>query len=128
MNEIVVKKADLRAIVQKNRDAHRAIFEEAVAGYRTQSVAILEDHIARIRAGKVVRVSVVLPFPEDHTRDYDRVLAMLDMDLQEEIELEEHDFAQYVQDDWSWKRQFLFSNSSYSTSASTQLDALDNRA
>jgi hypothetical protein len=55
--------------------------------------------------------------PEDHTRDYDRVIAMLERHQGEAIDLLEDDFAMYVQDDWAWKAQFLASNSGYSGKA-----------
>ncbi len=117
MREITVKKSDLLEKIKKNKDTHRAIFEEAVEGYRAQAIGLLEDHIAAIKAGKVQRVHISLPQPEDHTNDYDRVLAMLDMELADEITLDEDDFAAYVMDDWVWKRQFLTGNAMYSATA-----------
>lgn len=123
MQIIDVKKDVLRAKVQENRDRHRAIFDEAVVGYRQQAVGMLEQHIARIKKGKVVAVQVYLPVPEDHTRDYDRVLAMLDMAEGETMHVTEQEFSQYVMDDWAWKRQFLTSNSTYSATAATALES-----
>lgn len=117
MHRITVKKDDLRKAIQKNRDGHRAIFEEAVEGYRKEAVKLLEGHIARIKSGKVLRVSVSLPEPSDHTSDYDRILAMLDMSVDDEILLDENDFAAYVMDDWVWKSQFITTNSAYSAMA-----------
>ncbi len=122
MKSITVKKATLLERVQVNRDKHRAIFEEAVVGYRKQAVGMLEQHITRIRQGKVVAVQVYLPTPEDHTRDYDRVLAMLNMAEGTTVEVTEQEFSQYVMDDWAWKRQFLASNSTYSVTAAAALE------
>lgn len=123
MKDIKVTKAALIEKIQSNRDAHRAIFLEAVDGYRVMAEKILEQHLAEIRSGKMKVVFVTLPAPDDHTRDYDRVLAMLDMSVEEEITLSQADFAQYVQDDWSWKRAFLTSNSTYSATAGRLVDA-----
>ena len=118
-------KQELVEIVQKNRDQHRAIFEEAVEGYRKQAVEQLEAHIVRIKRGELMHVAVSLYRPEDHTRDYDRLLKMLHMTRQAEIELSEGQFAEYVLDDWSWKRQFLTSNRMYSPLALSQLGSED---
>jgi len=114
---VTVNKIALRKAVQENRDEHRKIFEEAVVGYKKRAVELLEDHIKRIEKGKIERIAVSLPVPEDHTHDYDRVLKMLDMSVAEEIELDEHRFAQYVMDDWQWQRQFLSDSSAYSVRA-----------
>ena len=121
MREVTVDKAQLIGKVQNNRDDHRKIFEEAVEGYKKEGVRLLEEHIERIKKGKLERVYVSLPEPEDHTSDYDRVLKMLEMHTGHEVTIDEDSFASYVMDDWSWKRQFLQTNSAYSVTAAAAL-------
>ena len=121
MREIRVTKSELVEKITANRAAHRAIFEEAVEGYRKMGVELLEAHIKEILAGKIPQINVRLVAPEDHTSDYDRVLAMLEMSLDDEILIDEERFASYVLDDWHWKRQFLTTNSSYSAMARESL-------
>jgi hypothetical protein len=111
------KKDDLIGIVQKNRDAHRGIFEEAIEGYRKKVIEELEAHLDRVKAGEVRQIYVSYPKPDDHTRDYDRLLKMLDMTSENEVQLSEQQFGQYVLDDWDWKRQFIATNSAYSVTA-----------
>jgi hypothetical protein len=53
----------------------------------------------------------------NQTKDYDRVLKMLDMTTDEVVVLSEDDFAQYVMDEWQWKEQFSQINSTYSARA-----------
>jgi hypothetical protein len=121
MQPITVKTVDLRAKVVANREGHRKIFEEAVDGYRRASLELLQEHIEEVRSGRLVRIVVNLPYPEDHTVDYDRVIAMLDMSVADIIEIDETTFAAYVMDDWTWKRAFLTSNSAYSATARSLL-------
>lgn len=115
--ESVVDREDLLEVIKKNREQHTKIFEEAVEGYRTQAIKMLEAHIQRVKTGNLIEVSVRIPRPEDHTLDYDRVIRMLEMTSTDPITLSEHEFAEYVMDDWNWKRHFLESNSAYSTTA-----------
>lgn len=117
MKDITVRKSDLLEKLQENREQHTKIFEEAVEGYKTRAVELLEDHIRRIKNGKLERVQVMLPVPENHVHDYDRIIAMLEMDINDEIEMEEHEFKAYVMDDWAWKQQFLTSTAEYSAAA-----------
>lgn len=124
MRDITVEKHDLVTKVKENREAHRAIFLEAVEGYRKEAVRQLEAHIDRIRNGDLPEVRVVLPAPSDHTADYDRVLAMLGWETAATIKIGEDDFASYVMDDWHWKRQFLTTNSAYSSGAAGALGAM----
>lgn len=124
MEKITVSKTDLLAIVKANRDKHRAIFLEALEGYQRYALELLRKHIADMEVGKTQRVYISVDRPEDHTRDYDRIIAMLEMDQGDTFTLTEQDFAQYALDDWKWKRQWGVSNSGYVT-ASTRTYATD---
>ena len=110
MQKIKVEKPKLLAILQKNRDAHHAIFLEAQKGFRKTVIQELEKRLELARAGKRVDQYLRLPEPVDRTRDYDRVISMLKMDLTDTVELSETDYSQYVMDDWEWKREFLGTN------------------
>lgn len=117
MNSINVKKIDLLTTLRENREKHRTIFLEATEGYREAAIKELDAMLEDAKAGRKIRRSLTLVEPQDQTRDYDRAIRMLEMSQDDVIELEEHDFAQYVLDDWAWKRQFLLSNSAYSVTA-----------
>lgn len=117
MEAIYVDKTKLLETVRDNRAKHRQIFLEAQEGYRKAAIRELEVMLADAREGRVIRRSVRLLEPVDQTKDYDRVIRMLEMSEDDHIKLEEADFAQYVLDDWHWKRQFLHANSSYSATA-----------
>jgi hypothetical protein len=125
MNTVTVKVADLSKIVRENRGKHRAIFEEVLVNYKKQWIAELERMLTRVKRGKVINQYIALPVPKDHTRDYDRILKMLDMHTGETVVISQQDFARYVQDDWEWKREFYTSASNYSDTAKATLDALD---
>lgn len=113
MKTVTVRKEDLLERVEANRARHRDIFEKALEGYRNRAVELLEEHIERIRDGKVEKVHVILPRPEDHTDDYDRVIEMINMSVDDELELDEREFSQYVQDNWMWKNEFLAMSATY---------------
>jgi hypothetical protein len=122
VNKVTCSKAELRKAVEDNRTNHREIFEEALAGYRIEQVRALEKHIDALRRGKILRGVYYLPVPEDHTKDYDRVLKMLDMHKPELIEISQEDFAKYVMDDWAWRAQWLGTSANYSNRAKMAFD------
>lgn len=121
MEDVTVDKAALLEALQENRANHKAIFDEAMDGYAKEAEAQLQRHLDEVRAGKVKVISVHLPMPEEHTKDYDRAIKMVEMSVSNQITLTENDFAMYVMDDWAWKRQFLASNSTYSGTARASL-------
>lgn len=110
-----VKKNDLLTILRRNRENHSATFEEAVTVYQAELLRVLEQKIEDVRAGRKVAHVITLPTPEEHTADYDRVIRMLEMSLDDEVELDEHQFDEYVNDQWGWQRTFAANTLSYSS-------------
>ena len=113
MEKVTIDKNELLEKIRANRAAHRQIFEEALEGYRQRAIRILDEQIKDLRDGKTPQIIFGLDRPQDHTRDYDRVIMRLDMHQGSVFLLSEQDFAQYVLDDWNWKRQWAVSNSGY---------------
>lgn len=107
MENITVEKSALLEKLKQNRSDHRAIFEEALAGFQAEAEAELQEQLKNLRAGLRRNVFVSKPIPTDHTADYDRAIAMVEMSMGSTVDLSEDDFAQYVMDDWGWQRQFL---------------------
>lgn len=113
MEPITVSKSDLLAKMRENRATHREVFQAALEGYRRYAQLVLREHLEALSAGKTPEIRITVSRPSDHTRDYDRVIEMLEMHKGDEFVLNETDFSQYVRDDWSWKRQWATSNSGY---------------
>lgn len=111
--EVRVKKDALLNELQKNREAHRRIFESAVEGYKEAALKRLDELAKQLVDGKVVPMAIALPMPEDHTIDYDRAIKMVEMEVNEILLLDETEFAQLVMDDWVWKRQWAQTASTY---------------
>ncbi len=49
----------------------------------------------------------------DMTKEYDRVIKMLEMSVDTQIELSSSEFQNYVMDDWAWSDNAKLSNSTY---------------
>lgn len=113
MREVTVTKEDLRSRVQHNRDEHRQVFEKALDIYRERILQHLEAKIAQVKKGEKIEHYIALPEPEDHTKDYERVLSMIDMSVDEQITLTSLEFAQYVMNDWPWRESFAANTGSY---------------
>lgn len=113
LREVTMPKAALIEKLTENRSHHREVFEEAIEGYRIAVITALEEQIANARSGRQVNLRLVLPQPEDHTKEYDQALAMLEHEVADEVTLDEHTYAELVLDDWGWKGQFLTASNSY---------------
>lgn len=114
MRTIKVEKKTLLEIIKKNRDNHRAIYEEAFEGYRKESIRIHEENLKLLKSGKKVIVAFFEQAPQDHTNDYNLVIRMLEMDVDHNVELDQQQFQNYVDDNWNWKHQWSINNAKYS--------------
>ena len=113
MSVITVDKKELLETLQKNLAEHSREAHEAKAGYRKAVVKELESMLADAREGKRFRTVIDLVEPVDHSRDYARVLKMLEMSVAAEVTITENEFSKYVMDDWSWKADFKAIATSY---------------
>jgi hypothetical protein len=108
-----VRKYELLERIRKNRDEHREIFEEAITGWKQRVTEVLEEAYQDALQGKKFEPSHWIPRPEDHTDEYDTVIELLDMSLDEELELTRQEFANYALDNWNWQHDFLVTASNY---------------
>ena len=113
MRTVMVRKEELVEVLQRNRERHGGVFEESYEKFIKAVESELEARLARIRRGKSVELHIRLPEPRNMTESYDRALQMLEMETRDEIELSEQEFQQFVQDDWTWKREFVSTAASY---------------
>ena len=103
MQEVKIKREALLAAVKANRDQHRKTFLLACKGFRTKAIQELDIMLKEAQDGELIRTSLSLPTPSDHTSDYDREIRMLEMCDDPVVELSAHEFDMYVMDNWNWK-------------------------
>jgi hypothetical protein len=110
---IRVNKAALIDTLRANRSEHQDLFDQATVVYKARAEQELQRRLDDIRAGNKINLIISLPVPENHTEDYDRIIQMLEMSLDEEIMLSEADAAVYVLNQWGWMRSFTTNTTSY---------------
>lgn len=113
MNNVKVKRVELLSKLQANRDSHRDLFLKAQDGYRKVVIDELDKSLQDARNGKGLRVYISIQAPQDHTSDYDNVIAMLEMSVDDVIELDAGSFQSYVMDKWQWAAAAFATNSMY---------------
>ena len=117
MNKVRVKKQSLLEILQANQKKHRAAFEEAIANYRKLAIELLDQSLEAARNGQKFRMHFQLIEPQDMTKEYSRAIRMLEMHVEDDIELSNQEFRNYVEDNWTWSQQWKTSNRAYISSA-----------
>ena len=99
--------------MRANRDAHRALFLKAQEGYRKLVTEELDRMLKGAKDGLPIQRSVTLTEPSNHIKDYDRVITMLEMSVEDTVTLDAQAFDRYVMDNRDWSRFALATNTAY---------------
>ena len=113
MQEVKVNKKWLKEVLLENREKHREEYLKAFEGYRSACIEALEENLEALKKGKFRRVMIMESAPEDHTKDYDLIISMLDASVDEEITLLSSEYNNYVRDEWGWSQMWKASNTKY---------------
>jgi hypothetical protein len=117
METVKVRRNELLEKLSVNRDNHRTLFLEAQQGYRELVIQELDRSLRDAREGREIRTFIRMEAPQDHTGDYDTVIAMLNMSVDDTVELSSQEFRCFVQDQWQWAHAALVTNSAYAEHA-----------
>lgn len=113
MEAITVDKKTLMETISKNREEHREVFLKAQKKYRKAVIKLLDERLEQARAGKRIDLAIRLPEPVDYTDSYDTALAMLEWETEDTVQLSQHDFERYVQNNWEWRALWAANTESY---------------
>ena len=113
MQSMKVDKVSLIHILTTNRDKHRDLFLSAQDVYRELVIKELDFMLEEAKNGSSIRRKVNLSPPEDHTNDYDKLIGLLKLSVEGEVELTLSEYSCYVEDNWSWSRAANIKNANY---------------
>jgi len=120
MKKVRVNKKDLLEILCENRKKHKEQYKVSIKAFRVKAADLLNKELQKIIAGKKFETYFDLQKPVSHEKDYDLVIKMVEMSVDDILELEQNEFNQLVNDEWTWKSSFrseIYSNSGYSGSS-----------
>jgi hypothetical protein len=113
VDTITVLKNDLIETLKANRDAHRDMFLRAQTAYRAKMIEELDRALDEAKNGGTIRRSFALPVPEDHTDDFNTAIQMLEWHQGKTADLSQHEFMNYVENNWGWRQSFAANTASY---------------
>lgn len=118
MHTINVDKSDLIEILKENKTKHEELYDEAVIGYHEEVVEKLSVALDKAEAGEEYVTNLKMTKPEHHLKDYNRIIGMLELATETEIELNPNEYDQYVNDEWSWAGMTNSINAMYASKVS----------
>lgn len=114
MDRIKTKTEDLLAKLKENREKHTREFEELFVKYKGAAKEALLKRVEEVDSwDEPENLCFELEVPENHTRDYDLAISMLEWSTEELTELDARTFRRYVLDEWEWRESFENTKLSY---------------
>jgi hypothetical protein len=112
--QVLMKKEELLAVLEKNKAEHVAIFNEAVEGYKKSVVAAIVRVEKKWNETNELDVSILhLAQPQSYETQYEEAIEMVKFTQEPVITLGQTEFRQYVLDKWSWMGSFGATSSGY---------------
>lgn len=112
-----MKVSELLVILKKNLKEHQETFETAWKQFLIdydEEAEKLKEEIKSLEPGASPKFQINLLLPENHSRDYERAITMLEMHQDDTIPLNEDEVTKYVMNDWRWSRDWASNTRSYS--------------
>lgn len=118
-----VKKSAIVRTLKDNKVTHKKTLKKATKAWR-EKVLAASDRMDEVTSGAGYAEKDICEaidalstlrhqVPTDMSKTYDDAIAMVESHSGQHIELEESDFRQLMQDQWSWKRSWNDTVSNY---------------
>lgn len=111
---VKISKAKLIEKIKENKLNHIKEYEEAVVAYVEEANKQLIKAKAELDNGSL-KIQIHLTTPINRSEEYDKVIEMFEWEVQDEIELTQSEFNEYVHDDNDSSRNAKVANSFYSS-------------
>jgi hypothetical protein len=110
-----IKVSVLLEKLKANREAHKAEYEEAHATWKKKATKALAKAAKQAEEKGVITIMPLsdLPKPSHYLASYDSVIARLEMEVEDTVEVDEREFEAWVQNNWSWRGAFMAGTSLY---------------
>lgn len=113
MQTVKIDRIKLLEKIKVNRQLHVDDYANAVTKYRKVAIEKLTKMLQSATNGGDIGTSTYLTVPVTKLAEYDRVITMLEMSIDDNIDLTSREFDSYVLDNWDWKHNALLANSTY---------------
>lgn len=116
LKTINIRKTELLKKLCENKEKHEKDYKIALSGFRVDCLDKLKDAMKDAKKGLTPN-NLSFGEPSCHSEDYQTMIEMLEMSVDDELEITYEQFKRYVKDEWEWKRSFDISAALYSDKA-----------
>lgn len=108
-----VSRTDLIEAVKRGKELHLKAYAEAQSDYQVNVNVFLTEAVRRVSQGDFSMVKIPFDPPVLRTTEYDEVIEMMEVSVDETINLDAESYKAYYKNEWPWTRSFLESAALY---------------
>ena len=109
---ITVKKSQLIEQLKANKANHIKEYEKAVIAYKEEALKQLNQQIKEVEQGSLIaKLNLVTPI--NNADEYDKIIEMFEWEINDDVELEQNEFNEFVLDEFDFARNAKFANTMY---------------
>ena len=110
-----IKKNQLLEKLRANREEHKGEYDEAHKEWKKKATKALAKAAKKAEDDGIITLMPLqdLPKPNHYLTSYDSVIARLEMETNEEVAVDAHEFDAWVLNNWNWRGQFVAGTSLY---------------
>ena len=118
MKTTTVRTAELLEVLKENREKHIAEYKSARKIWLKKAIKELRKVADRAEKSKSLNSKsfnplMELPKPVSYAKSYDTMIARLEAEVEETVELDDREFQAYWLDEWDWHGTFVGTTSLY---------------
>jgi len=115
MDTITVNKKDIIKALEKNKAKHIKAYEKAVKDYDKNARKQLKEFEKKLDKG-MMGMRLNLTTPDNKSHRYTKLISMFNLELRDEIELTQHQFDEFIHDEFGWAISAYSNNTTVGTS------------
>ena len=101
-----VKRLELLEMLKKNKAIFISEYKQAMIDFKQKMIGELEAALIKANAGELEKLYISVSPPTDHSDDYQEVIDMMEVSVDDVINLDSEAFKAYYKNEWSWTNQF----------------------
>lgn len=109
---IKVNKSNLIEKIKENQANHIIEYTKAVIAYKAEAKKQLAELQEKLSDG-VLKLNLNLTEPVNCAKNYESIIDMFEWEVEDEVELSQDEFKEYVQDETQFARMAKLSNQAY---------------
>ena len=110
---IKVDKKQLIAKIKENKENHIKEYEKAVENFKKEAAKKIKELSVSLKNENFDKLKLSMTVPENRSNEYDKLVLQFEWEIEDQVELSQGEFNEYIHDETPFAKQAKYSNTFY---------------